>query len=299
MNMDAVIMLGVGAVMVAVALGMMFVSRNALYGVRCAWSMHSDDVWKNINVVSGYVLAMCVCAAVMNVCTGAIGNYSFTVCIIVAAVWSLGYSFAVYKAKVGAGANCGIFSIPEWKSDLCLFVVAAVAAAFTARLFSAQDGFILPFEGGKIATHFDAENRADGFMKADVFLADFRRIQGIGIAVCAAVAFVAVLFTKNVFGKKFISKISVACAAAALASLACALYYTGVIAAVAVANTGVIPAAVVPSGRAAAIDFFAPPAFGYLKGFTAVACVVLPAVLFLKAYANCRKFFANAPQKRG
>lgn len=74
MNMDAVIMLGVGAVVVAVALGMMFVSRNALYGVRCAWSMHSDDVWKNINVVSGYVSAMCVCAAVMNVCTGAIGN---------------------------------------------------------------------------------------------------------------------------------------------------------------------------------------------------------------------------------
>ena len=51
-------------------LSMIFIPRNRIIGLRCFWSMHSDDVWKNVNVAAGYVLAVCCCATASNVFFG-------------------------------------------------------------------------------------------------------------------------------------------------------------------------------------------------------------------------------------
>ena len=76
-----------------ISFGMMFVPQNPYYGVRCKWSMYSDDVWQNVHIAAGYITSICLCSAIANTCTGDIGLDSFLIVLVITLVVSFGYSF--------------------------------------------------------------------------------------------------------------------------------------------------------------------------------------------------------------
>lgn len=268
-----------------ISFGMMFVPQNPYYGVRCKWSMYSDDVWQNVHIAAGYITSICLCSAIANTCTGDIGLDSFLIVLVITLVVSLGYSFFVYKAKIQSksGRDSGL-SVSGFAVDAILLCLAAVAVVLCLYFREEQAQMLSPFGDGKIATHFNGENKADGYMKASEFLSYFAQVQQNGIILCSAVAVIGALFTKNVFGGNWLAKISVAAFAAAASSLAGILYFTGIMAAVVAANS---------SDGNLYFDIFSMSAVVYFIGFAAVSCIVLPTILYFTAYVNCRKFFRD------
>lgn len=265
-------------------LSMIFIPKNGIIGLRCYWSMYSDDVWKNANVAAGYVLAVCCCSTASNVLFGGIGIHSFVFALIVASLLSVAYSYAVYRVKIGAGAG-GKTVLSNRFADILLFAVAVVSVLLCLGLFYTQATEFEHCGNNVIAVHFNAENQADGFASAPEFLAYFEKVQLYGIGCCVLISLIAVYFTKNVFGGTT-SKAAVAFAAAGMSSLAIVCYNTGIILSVAQANASA------KTGNPT-LDIFSEPSLHYLVLSALISVVTIPLTLYFKAYVNCRRYLSE------
>lgn len=264
-------------------LSMLFVPRNKVIGLRCSWSMFSDDVWKNTNVAAGYIIPVCCCSAAANVLTGDVGIYSFSLALVIPSIIAVLYAYVVYRVKIGADFD----KKPTFGNrfvDILLVAAAVVSFLSALWMFCSQAAAFEQFGNNLIATHFNAKNQADGFMKAPDFLAFFEKVQFWGVVGCVVFSLVVVWLTKNVFGAGM-SRAVVGLAAAGMSSLACVSYNTGIILSVAQANSAKV-------GKPA-LDLFSEPAVYYLTLFGGVSAVAIPLLLYIKAYANCRRYLAE------
>ncbi len=264
-------------IVIALILGMIWVPKNDFYGIRCPWSMYSKDVWVNIHRTWGYAEALPLCAASTALFTGDIGIDAMLVALVIPLLLTLPYSYAVYKAKLGI-----------YKQNKALeFIVSDGAFTVFALIFSAvaficlkeQADVLKPFDGAKIATHFNAANKPDGWMNTADFLKDMRNMQAGSVFLCATVAFIAIFFTKGVFEKRqnICSKIVIGLFSFCLCASANIIYFTGIIVSVAAANTPI-------GGRQVSIDLYGAPCIYYLIGFAATCALAYPILAALRAY---------------
>ena len=264
-------------------LSMLFVPRNKVIGLRCSWSMYSDDVWKNTNVAAGYVIPLCYCSATANILSGNIGIYSFSFALVVSSLFAIAYAYLVYRVKIAADFDKKPFFGNRFV-DVVLIAAAVVSVVLSLWLFCSQSASFESFGNKLIATHFNEKNQADGFMKAPEFLAFFQRVQFWAVVCCALFSFATVWFTKSVFGGA-VSKLVVAFASAGMSSLACVSYYTGILLSVVQANSA-------KAGKPT-LDLFSVPSVYYLILFGVVSSVLIPILLYIKAYANCRRYLSE------
>ena len=274
-------------IIIASLLGMMWVPKNGFYGIRCPWSMYSKDVWENIHRTWGYAGALPSCAASTTLFTGDIGIDAMLVALVVPLLLTLPYSYAVYKAKLGVYKQNRALEFIVSDGAFTVFAIAFAAVAFICLKEQAE--LLKPFDGGKIATHFNAANKPDGWMKTADFLKDMRDMQAGAVLLCALLAFGAVFFTKGVFEKRrnIGSKIAVGMFSFCLCSCANIMYFTGLIASVAAANS-------TSAGQQASLNIFGAPCIYYLLGFAFTCALLYPVLAGLRAYA-CLKLDPDCP----
>lgn len=277
------VILFLSVIVIVIMLSMLFVPRNKVIGLRCSWSMYSDDVWKNTNVAAGYIIPLCCCSAAANILSGNIGIYSFSFALVVSSILAIAYAYLVYRVKIADDFVRKPFFGNRFV-DVLLIAAAVVSVLLSLWLFSSQSAAFEHVGNKLIATHFNEKNQADGFMKASAFFAFFEKVQQWGIVACVLFSFTTVWFTKSVFGGAM-SKLVVAFASAGMSSLACVSYYTGIVLSVLQANSA-------KAGKPM-LDLFSAPAVYYLILFGVVSSVLIPVLLYIKAYANCRRYLSE------
>ena len=163
------VVLFLSVIVIVIMLSMLFVPRNKVIGLRCSWSMYSDDVWKNTNVAAGYIIPICCCSTAANILSGNIGIYSFSFALLVSSILAIAYTYLVYRVKIADDFAKKPF-LGNRFVDVLLIAATVVSVLLPLWLFSSQSAAFEHVGNKLIATHFNEKNQADGFMKASAFL---------------------------------------------------------------------------------------------------------------------------------
>lgn len=269
-------------VLLPLMVGMMFVPMNVVYGIRCPWSMYSENTWRIVHKYGGYMGAILFAAAFPAIFTGLIGmHYNIFVLIVGLCAGALIFSYFVYKSEKH-GANYNSRTVGLLGGNLAMASVSIVLSLAVLLCLNYQSAAMEPFCGSKIATHFNAKGVADGWMKAEAFFGDFLAFQALGGALSAATAFGLVWFTAEVFDKNgnIAGKLLTSLAAFLSGTASIVFYYTGIIASVAVVNSC--------EGGSREIEFFASPAIGFISAAFFLNAIFLPFLLIFRALRNLK-----------
>lgn len=226
--------------------------------------------------------AIVLASASPAIFTGMIGvHYNIFVLIVGLCAGSIAFSYLVCKAEKN-GTKYNGKAVGLLGGNLSMAAVSIVLLLAVLVCLSCQSATIEPFLGSKIATHFNEKGAADGWMKAEDFWGDFLDLQLLGCALSAATAFGLVWFTAELFdgnGRQHIAgKLITALASFLSGTAAVVLYYTGITASVAVANSGAY--------GSPKIDFFVLPTIGFLSAAFFINAIFLPSMLIFRALGN-------------
>lgn len=191
------------AAMFAASLACVFLPRNGAAGVKFFYTLADDGIWKAVNVRFG-IIASCVVAvfALAGVAADFAGvkgliyfSMAETAVYCLAALYAYAFARKLYFEKFPDAAVSPEFCAPGKLSgfERALFAFYILS---TAALFFWLRGLCEPLWGETLATHFNSEGAADGYMEAGAFFTEISAILLSASALGAAGGYAASRFCR-------------------------------------------------------------------------------------------------------
>ena len=196
--------------MFAASLACVFLPRNGAAGVKFFYTLADDGIWKAVNVRFG-IIASCVVAvfAFAGVAADFAGvkgliyfSMAETAVYCLAALYAYAFARKLYFEKfpdsprAGGRAAVGLESCASGKLSGFERALFAFYILSTAALFFWLRGLCEPLWGETLATHFNSEGAADGYMEAGAFFTEISAILLSASALGAAGGYAASRFCR-------------------------------------------------------------------------------------------------------
>lgn len=199
--------LGIGGLLVVIGLVTYvlapLVGPNPIFGVRVGYSYASREIWDRTNRAGGALMAIVGIAVALaalglqqlNVAPGT-GMPVLTALLMIALLASVAWMF-VYARGLAQGTELAKKIAParfQWA-----YIVPVIASFLVLVVLAAYLYPSLPAD--RLATHFDLQNRPDGWSTRDGFMSSFLGIAGIFLLLDIAVVLLATREPLVAFGR--------------------------------------------------------------------------------------------------
>jgi uncharacterized membrane protein len=199
--------LGIGALLFVVGVATYFIAPrvgpNPIFGVRVGYSYASREVWDRTNRFGGMVMALIglgvlLLALVLELLGVGLGEGMVVITVLMVVVLLGGTALMfVYARRLAMGTAVARELAPvrfRWAYILPVLVTFALLAGISFYFYP-----LLP--AGRMATHFNLNEQADGWMSRDGFIATYLGLAAIFIVLDVAAVFIAAREPLIAFGR--------------------------------------------------------------------------------------------------